>query len=137
LYREALARRCGDDPVGEDAAALAAERGNQDRERAGRLPRIARQWLRIVLSLRFGGNRRIFPFDRLGRDCAFRTQPIDDAAPHLRDRAVQAIRIADDVGAIKRRAEHGGVRDFAAQAAADAALDDGRHRFFPQRIGIV
>ena len=38
-------------------------------------------------------------------------------------------------GAIERRAEHRGVRDLAAQPAADARLDHARHRIGAQRIG--
>ncbi len=50
--------------------------------------------------------------------------------------AIPPVRIADDLGAIERRTEHRGVRDLAAQPAADAALDHGRHRIAAQRIGI-
>src|SRR5262249_3734218 len=46
------------------------------------------------------------------------------------------MRVADELGAIERWAQHGGVRDLAAHAAADAALDHRRHRIRAQRIGI-
>ena len=45
-------------------------------------------------------------------------------------------RVAHDLGAVERRAQHRGMRDLAAQAAADAAFDHRRHRIGAQRIGI-
>ncbi len=50
-------------------------------------------------------------------------------------RAVQQIRIAHKVGAIERRAQHRGMRDLAAQPAADAAFDHASDRIGTQGIG--
>ena len=55
------------------------------------------------------------------------SQPMTRGAQR-RDEPVPPARIADDLGAVERRAQHGGVRDLAAQAAADAALDHGGDR---------
>src|SRR6185503_4416944 len=44
-------------------------------------------------------------------------------------------RILDQLGTVERRAEHGRVRDLAAQSAADAAFDHARDRIGAQRIG--
>ena len=49
--------------------------------------------------------------------------------------AGRASRVAHDLGAIERRAQHRGMRDLTAQAAADAALHDGCNRIGAQRIG--
>src|SRR5207249_4657042 len=54
-----------------------------------------------------------------------------------RDQLVPPRRVLDDFGAIERWAEHRGVRVLAAQAAADAAVDDRRHRIGTQRIRVV
>ena len=63
-------------------------------------------------------------------------QQADELLARPMQHAVPGIRIAHDLGAIERRAQHGGVRDLAAQPAADAALDHGRDRIGAQRIGI-
>src|SRR5690348_10636545 len=52
---------------------------------------------------------------------------MQDAVPHAR--------VLDHFCAIERRTQHGGVRDLAAQAAADAAFDHARDRIGAQRIG--
>src|SRR5262245_30609061 len=50
-------------------------------------------------------------------------------------RTIPPRRIADDIGAVERRAQHRGMGDLAAQPAADAALDHGCDRIGAQRIG--
>src|SRR6188474_1810395 len=50
-------------------------------------------------------------------------QPADHRAAQAVLQVVPARRIGDDRGAVERRAEHGGVRDLAAQPAADAGID--------------
>ena len=62
--------------------------------------------------------------------------------PHAPRRArppasARATRVADHLGAIEARAQRGGMRVGAAQAAADAAVDHGGHRVDLQRIGVV
>ena len=49
---------------------------------------------------------------------------------------IPAVRIPDDLRPIERGAQHGRMRDLAAQPAADAALDHGGDRIAAQRIRI-
>src|SRR6185312_2543422 len=63
-------------------------------------------------------------------------EPADDALAPARQRDVTRAGVAHDLGLVEGRAQHGGVRDLAAQAAADAALIDVRHGVAAQRIGV-
>src|ERR1019366_8272775 len=83
---------------------------------------------------RGGGAWRSWP-RVCGGLAAIAAEPADDFLPQTEQRAVTPIGVANDLGAIKRRAQHGGMRHLAAQPAADAGIDDGRHRIAAQRIG--
>ena len=61
----------------------------------------------------------------------------DDAPAQRRHACGPTVRIADHLGAVERRAQHRGMRDLAAQAAADAAVDHRGHRIAAQRIRIA
>src|SRR5262249_61724259 len=67
------------------------------------------------------------------------TSPPDISPLSLHDAlpicAIPPVRIADDLGAVERGTQHGGVGDLAAQPATDATLDHGRHRIAAQRSG--
>ena len=60
----------------------------------------------------------------------------DDAPAQRRHHAVPPGRIADQLGAVERRAQHGGMGDLAAQPAADAAVDHRGDGVAAQRVGI-
>src|SRR5690606_31484139 len=64
-----------------------------------------------------------------------RLERIDECLAHARLEAVPARRVADDLGAPERRAQHRCVRDLAAQAAAHAVVGDVRDRVDLQRVG--
>src|SRR5690606_14594327 len=55
---------------------------------------------------------------------AARLQQADDALAHLGLEQIPLGWIVDEVGPVERRAQHGGVRDLAAVAAADAGVVD-------------
>ncbi len=61
-------------------------------------------------------------------------QALGSAAGNLLARSIGSKLGVDDVGTVEGRAEHGGVRDLAAIAAADAGLVDVSHRIVAQRI---
>src|SRR5688572_26973905 len=63
-----------------------------------------------------------------------RLEPADHAAPEARDRALPAPRIVDDAHLVEGRAEHGGMRHLAAEAAAHAALVHARDRILAQGV---
>src|ERR1041384_2778837 len=56
---------------------------------------------------------------------------------HEENEAVPGVRVLHDFGRVERRTEPRGMRVFAAQAAADAAVDHGGHRVAAQGIGVV
>src|ERR1700722_3327306 len=65
-------------------------------------------------------------------------QPADDALAQTREAAVPAAGIEDDLGVIERRAEHRGLRDLAAIAAADASVVHGGDRIVLERgVGVL
>ena len=51
-------------------------------------------------------------------------------------RAVDRARVMDDVGLVERRAQHRGVADLAAHAAAQAVVVDVRHRMVAERVRV-
>src|SRR3984885_5007551 len=61
-------------------------------------------------------------------------QPADDALAQSGEPPVPAAGIEDDLGAIERRAEHRGLRDLAAIAAADASVVHGGDRIVLERV---
>src|SRR6185295_11337522 len=61
---------------------------------------------------------------------------MDDSSQE-KNEAIKKAWILNDLCPIERRAEHRGVRVLAAQAAADAAVDDGGDRVAAQRVGVV
>src|SRR6185437_8708502 len=62
-------------------------------------------------------------------------EPADHLLAEAMHKTVAPGRIADDLGAVERRAQHRRVRDFAAEPAADARFHDRGHRIGPQRVG--
>src|SRR3569623_3628971 len=62
-----------------------------------------------------------------------RLQPTDHASADPREEALERTWIVHDLGAVERRAQHRGFRHFAAIAAADARIIDGRDRIVFQR----
>src|SRR5688572_4430317 len=63
-----------------------------------------------------------------------RLEPADHPCPHCGEGALPGARIADHARLVERGAEHGGVRDLAAEAAADAALVDPRDGIVAERV---
>src|SRR3546814_7286794 len=63
-------------------------------------------------------------------------QHADHAVAQPVAKALPATGVGDDRGAVETRAEHRGVTDLSAQAAADAAVFDMRDRVLAQRVGI-
>src|SRR5262245_43078405 len=60
-----------------------------------------------------------------------------DEFPYPVNEPVPGRRVLNDLRPVKRRTKHRGMRVLAAQAAADAAVDHGRHRVAAQRIRVV
>src|SRR5256885_6237933 len=63
-------------------------------------------------------------------------EPADHARAHALAEAVPARRVADDLRLVEGGAQHRGMRDIAAVAAAHAALEHGGDRVGAQRIGV-
>src|SRR3990167_4009010 len=66
----------------------------------------------------------------------FALQAADNRAAQAVDRAFEPARVVRDLGLVKRWAQGGRMRHFAASAATDAAIVDGGDRLGAQRIGI-
>ncbi len=62
-------------------------------------------------------------------------QPADDACAQARDETVPGVRVLHYLGAVERWAQDRRMGDFAAQAAADAAVVYVRDRIHFERIG--
>src|SRR5262249_52226554 len=60
-----------------------------------------------------------------------------DEASYFEKKFLEKTGVLHDLGAIKRRAKHRGVRVLAAQPAADAAVDHRRDRVAAQWVGVV
>src|SRR3954470_21269765 len=63
-------------------------------------------------------------------------QVADDGAADALAQAVPAARVGDDLRLVEGRAQHRGVRDLAAQAAADAGVEHSRDWVGTQRVGV-
>src|SRR5262249_26255659 len=61
-------------------------------------------------------------------------QPADDLCTHAGKETIPTGRVVDNIGAIKRRTENGGLGALSAIAAADTIIVDRRHRIVLQRI---
>ena len=106
------------------------------RRRPGRPSRGSRCEIGRSVASTCGGERPVGPsrpscqrLERRTPAVAPPLQPADHGAcATLRLELIPAGRIVNDVGAIERRAQHGGFRDLAAIAAADAGIVDRRDR---------
>src|SRR5882724_1522815 len=71
------------------------------------------------------------------RGTSGRLEPADHPRPHRGEGALPGARIADHARLVERGAEHGRVRDLAAEAAADAALVHAGDGFRAKRVATV
>ncbi len=107
----------GDDPVGQYATTLAAHGNDGDANRPVGRGRGAR-------SSDLVHARSVRKYDAMGSAAVLEESDNGGAQPS--HRPVEPSRIADDIGAIEGRAQHGGFGYFAAIAAADARFVDRR-----------
>src|SRR5215472_8243021 len=63
-------------------------------------------------------------------------QDANDSLPDAARDTLPQTRVRNDVGAVERRAEHGGVCDFSAEATPDAAVDHRRDGILAERVRI-
>jgi hypothetical protein len=115
------------DPVGQHAAALAAD--GHDRQLDDLVERGIEPWRGRRVCLPWVSRPEI-------RAAAARAAVCSQAITRARKSqgAFESARIVHHIGAVETRAEHGRIGDFAAIAAADAALVDAGHRIVAQRI---
>src|SRR6185312_11238572 len=87
----------------------------------------------VVSSATLAGSAFILREDRHALR-APRLEPADHGGADARGESLERARIVHDLGAVERRAQHGGFRHLAAIAAADARVVDGCDRIVLQGV---